>query len=203
MPKCLSCSEIGHDAKVLWQQRFWNSLPKLSYVQLINIHSRIGCSATNLGFLVENELDAHNSYSLPNCVCWNEFRICCRSCIVCCEFEIRFQNCVVCSELTFAAELGVLQRIWGLLQKLSCLQRMCSLPNCVCFSEFGNRCRGWIVCNEFVIRSRNWVSSKLTFDAELCVVKWYWGSMPKFYGSNEFEIRFQNWVMTNKLTFVA
>jgi len=47
-----------------------------------------------------------------------------------------------------------------------------SLPNCVCFSEFGNRCRSCIVCNEFVIRSQNCVvGSKLTFDAELCVVQ--------------------------------
>jgi len=74
----------------------------------------------------------------------------------------------------------------------------------VCFSEFRNLCRSWIVSNEFVIRSRNWVvGSKLTFDAELCVVLSNWGTMPKFYGNSEFEILFQNWVMCNELTFTA
>jgi hypothetical protein len=121
---------LGPHLCVLLQ--IWDSLSKTSWVQRINIRCLIVCAAANLGFAAEVVLSVVHSHWLPSCVFCIEFRIGCPSCIVSCEFEIRCQNWVVCSELTFGVELGVLQRIWGLLLKLSCLQQINIRNRIVC-----------------------------------------------------------------------
>jgi hypothetical protein len=55
-------------------------------------------------------------------LCWNLMS----NCIVCSEFVNRCWNWVVCSKLVFPTELCVLQRIWGSLPKLYCMQQICN-----------------------------------------------------------------------------
>ena len=86
-----------------------------------------------------------------------EFGDHCCTCMVRSELEIHCWNWVAYSELTFAAEFCALQRIWGLMSNLYCLQ------------EFEIRCQNWVGCSE------------LTFAAELCVLQRIWGSLPKLY----------------------
>jgi hypothetical protein len=55
-------------------------------------------------------------------LCWNLMS----NCIVCSKFVNRCWNWFVCSKLVFTIELCVLQRIWGSLPKLYCMQQICN-----------------------------------------------------------------------------
>jgi hypothetical protein len=87
------------------------------------------------------------------------------------------------------------------------------LPNYVSCSEFGIRCRSWIVYKEFVIHCWNLiVCSELMFATELCVLRWIWDSLPKYkielfaannslqncVSSNEFRSRCRRWIVYNE-----
>jgi hypothetical protein len=116
------------------------------------------------------------------------------NCIVSSEIVIRCRNWIVCSELAFAAELCVLQRICDSLLNFSCLQRihdslskLCclqrnydSLPKLSCLQRIIIRCRivcsegkfmihgrSGIVCNEFVIHYRNWLSAAISIRCQI------------------------------------
>jgi len=86
LPNCVSCNEVGircqscivcseleircwnwvdssklaFGAELCVLQRIWDSLPKLSWLQRINIHCRILCPAANLGFPAAIVLPAAN-----------------------------------------------------------------------------------------------------------------------------------------------
>jgi hypothetical protein len=127
--------------------------------------------------------------------------------VFCSESVIRCWNSVVWSELAFAAELFVLQWIFNLLLKLSCLQQISiRFWQCVCSVWIWWKIMSWnwwLQCVSVCVYVHakimwlcwnlmsNYVSAaNLWFTVELCVC-------------SEFVIRCWNWVICSELAFAV
>ena len=115
------------------------------------------------------------------------------------ELMIHCQNWIIYSESAFAVESEFpIVNLWFPVKIKMPAMNYHSLPNGVSNSEFRVRCRSWMVCNKFIIRSQNWVvwsefvsCNEFRVRCRSCIV------------CNEFEIHYPNWVVCNKLTFAT